>query len=64
MPTKDRVEKEKVWRWCPVCMSSQIFEWREGQLACTNFRHHELLRSRKDSWVKELPEWQALQQRM
>ncbi len=63
MRKKDPGNKDNVWRWCPVCMSSQIFEWREGKLECTNTRHHDLLRSRKDSWVKDLPEWQALHQR-
>lgn len=63
MCSQDCVDIDKVWRWYPVCMSSQIFERRNGQLQCTNRRHQDLLKHRKDSWVRDLPEWQALHQR-
>jgi hypothetical protein len=62
MAAKNSSRKEEVWRWCPVCMSNQVFEWQGGKLKCTNAWHHHLLRKRKDLWVRDLPEWQALHQ--
>lgn len=61
MRAKNNNHKE-TWRWCPVCMSNQVFIQEGGKLKCTNAWHHNLLRSRKDLWVKDLPEWQALHQ--
>jgi hypothetical protein len=43
-------------------MSNQVFERQGENLRCTNAWHHNLLRKRKDAWVKDLPEWQALHQ--
>jgi hypothetical protein len=53
-------KEDHLWRWCPVCMSNQFFEWRAGELRCTNPRHLVYLQTRTDEWVRQLPEWKAI----
>jgi hypothetical protein len=54
-------KREKIWQWCPVCMSNQYFEERAGVLHCTNKMHKKRLLWRHDEWVRNIPEWQVRQ---
>jgi hypothetical protein len=61
MTMKKIEQPEKIWQWCPVCMSNQYFEERDGKLCCANRKHKYRLMWRQDEWVKNLPEWKASQ---